>query len=67
RVETKLDSGECHITVVDSGNEFRTDSYETGFGLKSIRERLHLLYGDSAHLVVEHTECTRIMISVPFL
>ena len=67
RVETKLASGECHITVIDSGKEFTTDGCETGFGLKSIRERLHLLYGDSAHLTVDHAECTHILISIPFL
>jgi sensor histidine kinase YesM len=65
RVEAKQMHNECHISVTDSGKGFTTEAGETGFGLKSIRERLRLLYGNKATLNVFHDGSTHIQISLP--
>jgi len=66
RVEAKYIDNECLISVTDSGKGFATEVEETGFGLKSIRERLKLLYGNKASLNVVQDGSTHIHISIPF-
>ena len=64
-VETRSSNGGCVITVRDSGKGFTASAEETGFGLKSIRERLNLAYDGKASLAI-HTEGeTVIEISLP--
>ncbi|MGD0338965.1 MAG: histidine kinase [Bacteroidota bacterium] len=65
RVEAKQIDEECHIIVTDSGKGFTAEAGETGFGLKSIRERLKLLYGNKATLNVFHDGNTHLHISIP--
>ena len=64
-VEAKQIDNECHISVTDSGKGFAAETDETGFGLKSVRERLKLLYGNKATLNVFHDGRTHINISIP--
>ncbi len=52
------------ITVTDSGKGFAATDGDQGFGLKSIRERLALAYGEKASLLVEEGS-SRIQITVP--
>ena len=66
RVEAKYIDNECLISVIDSGKGFANEVKETSFGLKSIRERLTLLYGNKATLNVFHDGNTHIHISIPF-
>ena len=64
-VETRSLNGGCVITVRDSGKGFAGAVEETGFGLKSIRERLNLAFDGRASLAI-HTEGeTVIEISLP--
>jgi two-component system, LytTR family, sensor kinase len=64
-VEAKRTAGSCLITVTDSGKGFASMGEDSGFGLKSIRERLSLAYGSGASLrVMEGT--SRVQITIPF-
>jgi LytS/YehU family sensor histidine kinase len=65
RVEAKQIDNECLISVTDSGKGFTIEAGETGFGLKSIRERLKLIYGNKAALNIFHDGSTHIHISIP--
>jgi hypothetical protein len=55
-VEAEIVHGDLHVTVADTGLGFApggASTSGTGLGLTNIRERLKLLYGDRAHLVIE--------------
>jgi two-component system LytT family sensor kinase len=65
-VEAKDLDGTCVIAVQDSGTGFRTAGDESGFGLRSIRERLRLLYGERASLEVRQNDHTRVVITIPY-
>lgn len=59
---------QCRISVSDSGKEFKAmkeETGETGFGLRSIRERLRLMYGENASFNISNTENTRVDIIIP--
>src|SRR3546814_19253348 len=43
-------SREVSVTVADDGSGFNAESSGTGIGLKNVRERLRLAYGNAAHL-----------------
>ena len=64
-VEAKDLDGKCVITVQDSGAGFRTAGDESGFGLRSIRERLRLQYGERASLEVRQNDHTQVVITIP--
>lgn len=53
------------ITVRDSGKGF-SETGGTGFGLKSIRERLALLYKEGADLEIFHDGNTNVQITLPY-
>jgi sensor histidine kinase YesM len=63
-VETKRSANACVISVTDSGKGFAAPGDDPGFGLKSIRERLTLAYGESASLLLEEGS-SRIQITIP--
>jgi two-component system, LytTR family, sensor kinase len=65
RVEALMTEGECQISVTDSGKGFTSEAGEPGFGLKSIRERLQLIYGAKARLNIVQDGITHITISLP--
>ena len=52
-VSAEIVHGRLAVTVADTGLGFgRADTAGTGIGLANIRERLKLLYGDKASMVV---------------
>ena len=74
-VEAEIVHGDLHVTVADTGLGFAAGGAPTsgtGLGLSNIRERLKLLYGDRAQLVIEANQVdgapmgTRVTISVPY-
>ena len=40
------------MTVADDGRGFSAESAGTGIGLRNVRERLRLAYGDAASFVI---------------
>ncbi len=74
-VEAEIVHGDLHVTVADTGLGFApggASTAGTGVGLTNIRERLKLLYGDRAQLVIEANQVdgaplgTRVTITVPY-
>ena len=74
-VEAEIVHGDLHVTVADTGLGFAVagaSTSGTGLGLSNIRERLKLLYGDRAQLVIEANRVdgapsgTRVTIMVPY-
>ena len=51
-VSAELIDGDMHVKVRDNGIGFNLHSDE-GVGLSNVRERLRMLYGDRAELVIE--------------
>jgi signal transduction histidine kinase len=74
-VAAEIVHGDLHVTVADTGLGFAPEGASTsgtGLGLSNIRERLKLLYGDRAHLVIEANLAdgvpngTRVSITIPY-
>jgi sensor histidine kinase YesM len=63
-VEARRKGNSCIVTVTDSGKGFAAAGEDAGFGLKSIRERLNLLYGDRASLRVQEGT-SQVQITIP--
>jgi len=51
-VLAREDGGKVSLTVADDGRGFHADGGGTGIGLKNIRERLRLAYGDAASFTI---------------
>jgi len=64
-IEIKRKDNNILIDVKDSGKGFTEDG-SAGFGLKSIRERLSLLYKEYASLEIFHDGKTNVLITLPF-
>ncbi len=66
-VEARIKEGLLVITVKDDGAGFSVDR-KGGFGLKGVRERLNLMYGNRAEFAVEseRDKGTVITMEVPF-
>ncbi|MEO8312116.1 MAG: histidine kinase [Caldimonas sp.] len=68
-VSAEIVHGRLAVTVADTGLGFgRADTAGTGIGLTNIRERLKLLYGDKASMVVADNQPsgTVVTITVPY-
>lgn len=68
-VKAEIVHGKLSVTVSDTGLGFgKAATNGTGVGLANIRERLQLLYGDKASLIVteNHPSGTVVTISVPY-
>ena len=68
-VSAEIVHGRLAVTVADTGLGFgRADTAGTGIGLANIRERLKLLYGDKASMVVADNlpSGTIVTITVPY-
>ncbi len=76
-VSAEIVHGDLVVTVADTGLGFSpggAPTSGTGLGLTNIRERLKLLYGDRARLVIEANAApdggapagTRVSITVPY-
>lgn len=57
--------GDCLIEVRDSGKGFDPQAATTGFGLRSVRERLQLHYGTNHQFSIEQDAGTHIYIKLP--
>jgi predicted nucleic acid-binding Zn-ribbon protein len=69
RVSAEIVDGRLAVTVADTGLGFGlADTAGTGVGLANIRERLKLLYGDRASMVVADNEPsgTVVTLTVPY-
>lgn len=64
-VEAKEANGMCVITVRDSGKGFQNPSDPNAFGLRSIQDRLRLLYGEKASLEIVQNGHSEIVIKFP--
>jgi len=78
-VAAEIVHGDLHVTVADTGLGFSpggASTSGTGVGLTNIRERLKLLYGDRASLIIEANQSggapggasvgTKVTIAVPY-
>jgi len=68
-VSAEIVDGRLAVTVADTGLGFgRADTAGTGIGLANIRERLKLLYGDRASMVVADNQPsgTVVTLTVPY-
>jgi len=68
-VSAEIVHGRLAVTVADTGLGFgRADTAGTGIGLANIRERLKLLYGDKASMVVADNlpSGTMVTLTVPY-
>jgi len=68
-IKAEIVHGKLRVTVADTGLGFgKADTAGTGVGLANIRERLQLLYGNKATLVVTENSPTGtvVSISVPY-
>src|SRR4029078_5263156 len=68
-VSTEIVHGRLWVPVPDAGLDFaRADTAGTGAGLANIRERLKLLYGDKASMVVADNlpSGTIVTLTVPY-
>ena len=63
-VEVTRGAESCIVAVSDSGKGFSANGEDPGFGLKSIRERLSLAYGERASLRVQE-RAPQIQITIP--
>jgi sensor histidine kinase YesM len=63
-VEARRSGTDCIVSVTDSGKGFAATGEDPGFGLKSIRERLNLVYGDRASLRVQQGT-SQVQITIP--
>ncbi|MDO8285641.1 MAG: sensor histidine kinase [Rhodoferax sp.] len=69
-VSAEIVHGKLAVTVADTGLGFgKADTAGTGIGLSNIRERLALLYGGKASLVVKETPGggTSVTITIPYV
>jgi len=64
-VEAKETDGACVITVRDSGKGFQSTDDPGGFGLRSIQDRLKLLYGKEATLEILQDGYSEIVVKLP--
>jgi LytS/YehU family sensor histidine kinase len=51
-ISARVSGDKAAITVADDGRGFSEDGGGTGIGLKNVRERLRLAYGDAASLSI---------------
>jgi predicted ATPase/GAF domain-containing protein len=58
---------ECRIVVEDDGDGVSSVSSGTGYGLRSVQERLKLAYGDRYSLGISRTPGFRVEITIPVL
>ncbi|MGA7159488.1 MAG: sensor histidine kinase [Bacteroidota bacterium] len=55
----------CLISVIDNGKGMGNADTASGFGLRSVEERLKLRYGASSSLRLIPDECTHFVITIP--
>jgi len=65
-IEVTIERTTQHIlfSIHDNGPAFKED-VASGYGLRSIRDKLHLVYGDKATLQIQNNESKAVIISIP--
>lgn len=63
-IQVKMMNNCLHISITDNGSGFDTDKIHSGFGLKGIKERLHILNGN-IHFKQAEPAGTAITIDIP--
>lgn len=51
-IRARMGQGAMEVTVADDGRGLSTEGSGTGIGLKNVRERLRLIYGEAARLTI---------------
>ncbi len=64
-IDAREVGGNCVIMVRDSGKGIQDPNDSNGFGIRSIRERLKLIYGERAKLEIVQNDHCEILISLP--
>ncbi len=64
-ISARISSGVLHISVSNDSAEAKTEEKGRGFGLRSVRERLYLIYGDKAALKTEESEIYKTVLTIP--
>jgi sensor histidine kinase YesM len=66
RIEAVRDGGTLRVVVRDNGSGFKESGRE-GIGLKNVRERLRVAYGQRASIEIASApgEGTSVMVTVP--
>lgn len=55
-----------HCWLHDNGPAFK-EEIAGGYGLRSIRDKLNLIYGDKASLQIQNNDCKAVLIRIPVL
>lgn len=64
-VEARVVDDMCCITIQDDGDGAKHGTSGTGFGLRSVQERLSLLYGSHYSFAISRTRGYRVEIELP--
>lgn len=64
-VHASVREGRCSIVVQDDGDGSQPSTSGTGFGLRSVQERLALVYGDDYSFSIERSGGYRVEIEIP--
>ena len=67
RVTASVSAGQLTLAVTDTGMGFHGENAR-GLGLTNLRQRLDLLYGANAQLIIEENQPsgTRVLIEIPY-
>ena len=64
-VQVRVEGARCRISVQDNGDEGSKSMGGTGFGMKSVQERLKLVYGDDYTFGISRSMGYRVEIGIP--
>lgn len=64
-IKSELKNSTCYLSVHDNGNGFLKENSTERFGLKGIRERLQLHYGNNFNFQILNENGTEIKIRIP--
>ncbi|MDJ0765280.1 MAG: histidine kinase [Myxococcota bacterium] len=64
-LDCRLHNGRCQVRIEDSGSGFDSVSAEEGFGISSVRERLHCLYKNDHSFSLSADNGVSIYIDIP--
>jgi len=67
RVHADIGPEECRLVVEDDGEGVQKPSTGTGFGLKSVQDRLNYVYGDAYSMGISRSPGYRVEICIPIL
>jgi LytS/YehU family sensor histidine kinase len=65
RVEIRVEAESCSLSVQDDGPGWRGGTSSGGFGLRSVRERLNLLYRGASELSIQRNQGVKVEMRFP--